>query len=360
MILKRMYRTDQNLENFGYLEGAIESNKSEQLKTIIIGSIKDFKNPNSQPILTDHLLLESIEICLIYAKPDCLKAVFEVAQDMNFTILLTAKSVSDCLSVVSLLATSFQSKTASIQEIFDCLEILHDYNPDLLIECAGAEFKSPADAMSSFCFFFVQLLKFRSGICEKSIISLLEKLRMPVIPLMLGSHKMENTKSPTVIHYLSLYGKAQLLEWIINQSKHDDECVKSHLERAATFGEEIGLIHATPLICAIAAQNIDTVSCLIKEGVSIEEKCHLHQNVTPDGRKVGNKERRQRLLNEANSKSPLEICGYIKNKNTRIAIRCLLRNRKQPIKSSKSATTSPRKRIQNKKDQNQNLEGIKS
>jgi len=99
-------------------------------------------------------------------------------------------------------------------------------------------------------------------------------------------------------------------------------------------------------------------SLLVKEGASDKEKCQLfHKNVA-EGKKDGrNKERRAKIQSEANSKSPLEICQNIKNKQTRIAMRCLLRNREQPPKSSKkSASNSPRKKVLNRKDQNQNLE----
>ena len=71
-------------------------------------------------------------------------------------------------------------------------------------------------------------------------------------------------------------------------------------------------------------------SLLVKEGASDKEKCQLfHKNVA-EGKKDGrNKERRAKIQSEANSKSPLEICQNIKNKQIRIAMRCLLRNREQ-------------------------------
>ena len=54
-------------------------------------------------------------------------------------------------------------------------------------------------------------------------------------------------------------------------------------------------------------------SLLVKEGASDKEKCQLyHRSVASDGRKDGrNKERRAKIQNEANSKSPLEICQNI-------------------------------------------------
>ena len=78
-------------------------------------------------------------------------------------------------------------------------------------------------------------------------------------------------------------------------------------------------------------------SLLVKEGASDKEKCQLfHKNVA-EGKKDGrNKERRAKIQSEANSKSPLEICQNIKNKQTRIAMRCLLRNREQ-VKLSKTS-----------------------
>lgn len=97
--------------------------------------------------------------------------------------------------MVTLLSTAFQSENTTLEELFDCLIILYKFEPDLLIEKAAAEecllfkiciflqkqfvniskLKSPADRMSSFCFFIVQMLKFRSDIDESKIISLLEK-----------------------------------------------------------------------------------------------------------------------------------------------------------------------------------------
>ena len=81
-------------------------------------------------------------------------------------------------------------------------------------------------------------------------------------------------------------------------------------------------------------------SLLVKEGASDKEKCQLfHKNVA-EGKKDGrNKERRAKIQSEANSKSPLEICQNIKNKQIRIAMRCLLRNREQ-VKFSKIVSGS--------------------
>ena len=140
--------------------------------------------------------------------------------------------------------------------------------------------------------------------------------------------------------------------------------LKRFLEEKANFGEEIGLISVTPLVCGITSQNVDTLryfykipfavrmslmtklefdflfSLLVKEGASDKEKCQLfHKNVA-EGKKDGrNKERRAKIQSEANSKSPLEICQNIKNKQIRIAMRCLLRNREQ-VKLSKTVSGS--------------------
>ena len=57
MILKRMYRSDHHLENFAFLESAIESNNSEELDVIIHQTIQEFHKKKN--ILIDHLLLES-------------------------------------------------------------------------------------------------------------------------------------------------------------------------------------------------------------------------------------------------------------------------------------------------------------
>ena len=91
MILKRMYRPDNHLENFGFLEGAIESNKSDELEITIRQTIKEFQKRKN--ILIDHLLLESIELCLIHAKPDCLKTVFDLAISIDFRLNLRARNV---------------------------------------------------------------------------------------------------------------------------------------------------------------------------------------------------------------------------------------------------------------------------
>ena len=97
--------------------------------------------------------------------------------------------------MVTLLSTAFQSENTTLDELFDCLILLYKFEPDLLMEKAAAEerllskigiilkkqfvniskLKSPADRMSSFCFFIVQMLKFHSDIDESKIISLLEK-----------------------------------------------------------------------------------------------------------------------------------------------------------------------------------------
>ena len=69
---------------------------------------------------------------------------------------------------------------------------------------------------------------------------------------------------------------------------------------------------------------------LVKEGASDKEKCQLFHKSVADGKKDGrNKERRAKIQSEANCKSPLEICQNIKNKQIRVAMRCLLRNREQ-------------------------------
>ena len=91
MILKRMYRSDNQLENFGFLEGAIESNNSDELDLTIRETIKEFTKRKN--ILIDHLLLESIELCLIHAKPSCLKTVFDLAISIDFCLNLRARHV---------------------------------------------------------------------------------------------------------------------------------------------------------------------------------------------------------------------------------------------------------------------------
>ena len=71
---------------------------------------------------------------------------------------------------------------------------------------------------------------------------------------------------------------------------------------------------------------------LVKEGASDKEKCQLYCKTASEGNrgKDGrNKERRAKLQNEANCKLPMEICQNIKNKQIRVAMRCLLRNREQ-------------------------------
>jgi len=361
MILKRMYRSDNHLENFGFLEGAIESNNSDELDLTIRETIKEFTKRKN--ILIDHLLLESIELCLIHAKPVCLKTVFDLAISIDFCLNLRARHVKDRLSVVTLLSTAFQSENTTLDELFDCLILLYKFEPDLLMEKAAAELKSPADRMSSFCFFIVQMLEFGSDMDESKIISSLERADFN-LSVMLDIEKQQkdaNTACPTIIHYFALYGKTELLNWILGKIKSSQDPkikLKRFLEEKANFGEEIGLISVTPLVCGITSQNVDIVSLLVKEGASDKEKCQLfHKNVA-EGKKDGrNKERRAKIQSEANSKSPLEICQNIKNKQIRIAMRCLLRNREQPPKSSKkSASNSPRKKVQNRKDQNQNLE----
>jgi len=361
MILKRMYRQDNHLENFGFLEAAIECNNINELDLTIRETIKEF--PKRKNILIDHLLLESIELCLIHAKPACLKTVFELAISIDFRLNLRARHVKDRLSVVTLLSTAFQSENTTQEELFDCLILLNKFEPDLLIEKAAPELKAPADRMSSFCFFIVQMLKFRSDMDESKIISLLERADLN-ISVMLETEKETkdaNTPCPTIIHYFALYGKTDLLNWIFGKIKSSNDPkikMKKFLEEQANFGEEIGLISVTPLVCGITSHNVDTVSLLVKEGASEKEKCQLYHKGVAEGKKNGrNKERRAKIQNEANCKSPLEICQNIKNKQIRIAMRCLLRNREQPQKSSKkSASNSPRKKVQNRKDQNQNLE----
>ena len=103
------------------------------------------------------------------------------------------------------MSTAFQSENTTLEELFDCLILLYKFEPDLLIEKAAVEerllskigkslikyfvniskLKSPADRMSSFCFFLVQMLKFRSDIDESKIISLLERADFN-ISVMLG------------------------------------------------------------------------------------------------------------------------------------------------------------------------------
>ena len=74
--------------------------------------------------------------------------------------------------------------------------------------------------------------------------------------------KDANTACPTIIHYFALYGKTDLLNWIFGKIKSSPDPkikMKRFLEEKANFGEEIGLMSVTPLVCGISSHNVDTV-----------------------------------------------------------------------------------------------------
>ena len=64
----RHYRSDGQLEHFALLEGAIEKNDTRQLGKLVGATIEELGDEH----LTEVLLTEAIELCLLFARPDCL------------------------------------------------------------------------------------------------------------------------------------------------------------------------------------------------------------------------------------------------------------------------------------------------
>jgi len=174
---------------------------------------------------------------------------------------------------------------------------------------------------------------------------------------MLVSYELENKSfSPTMVHYVAMKGKSSVLKWIIKRMKevNPDEYIEK-LEETCSFGKQIGLVKVTPLVCAITCESIDTVSVLLKEGINQEDKCRTFTNMqTKDGR---SKERKLKI-EEGNSKSPLELIHFVKEKSTRVALRSLFRRNeknKNPITAKQTSDSSIIMPKRNKVDINQNI-----
>ena len=103
------------------------------------------------------------------------------------------------------------------------------------------------------------------------------------------------------------------------------------LNQNANFGEEIGLLSITPLVCAITSEDVDTVAVLSKEKVTLE-KCKIFKK-RPERKNGRCADRQRKLINDA-AKTPNEIASSIKDKKARVAIKTLLRKQQDNVSFS--------------------------
>ena len=126
-----------------------------------------------------------------------------------------------------------------------------------------------------------------------------------------------------------MHGRYQLLEWIVQCIKSDfPEELSAVLNKSANFGEEIGLLSITPLVCAITSEDVDTVAVLSKEKVNLE-KCKIFKK-RPERKNGRCADRQRKLINDA-AKTPNEIASSIKDKKARVAIKTLLRKQQDNV-----------------------------
>ena len=129
-----------------------------------------------------------------------------------------------------------------------------------------------------------------------------------------------------------MHGRYQLLELIVQYLKSDlPEELNSVLNQTANFGEEIGLLSITPLVCAITSEDVDTVAVLSKEKVTLE-KCKIFKK-RPERKNGRCADRQRKLINDA-AKTPNEIASSIKDKKARVAIKTLLRKQQDNVSFS--------------------------
>ena len=129
-----------------------------------------------------------------------------------------------------------------------------------------------------------------------------------------------------------MHGRYQLLELIVQYLKSDlPEELTSVLNQSANFGEEIGLLSITPLVCAITSEDVDTVAVLSKEKVTLE-KCKIFKK-RPERKNGRCADRQRKLINDA-AKTPNEIASSIKDKKARVAIKTLLRKQQDNVSFS--------------------------
>ena len=129
-----------------------------------------------------------------------------------------------------------------------------------------------------------------------------------------------------------MHGRYQLLELIVQYLKSDlPEELTSVLNQNANFGEEIGLLSITPLVCAITSEDVDTVAVLSKEKVTLE-KCKIFKK-RPERKNGRCADRQRKLINDA-AKTPNEIASSIKDKKARVAIKTLLRKQQDNVSFS--------------------------
>ena len=129
-----------------------------------------------------------------------------------------------------------------------------------------------------------------------------------------------------------MHGRYQLLELIVQYLKSDlPEELTSVLNQTANFGEEIGLLSITPLVCAITSEDVDTVAVLSKEKVTLE-KCKIFKK-RPERKNGRCADRQRKLINDA-AKTPNEIASSIKDKKARVAIKTLLRKQQDNVSFS--------------------------
>jgi len=304
----RKYRDDGQLENFSVLEGIIESNENQKLDTLIYHTLKDLTSTASET-----LIHEATELCLLFAKPRCLRVMIDYASKRQ--MVLQANQIEENLSLVALLSTACQ-ESSKLRDLFDCLLILLEYDPVLLSEAAGDQFDEPFNRMPAAVFFAVQVLEQFRDLEDQILIQQFEKLSL--IPFVITPGEC-----PSLVHYAAMHGRYQLLEWIVQCIKSDfPEELSAVLNKSANFGEEIGLLSITPLVCAITSEDVDTVAVLSKEKVNLE-KCKIFKK-RPERKNGRCADRQRKLINDA-AKTPNEIASSIKDKKSRVAIKTLLR-----------------------------------
>jgi len=93
------YREDGYLENYGYVEQLIQetansASSARLLRKLLHQTMKFMKPEKHLEKLLSHLLLECLELCLIYSNPNCLGVVLDLVDEINIMLNLKASHVT--------------------------------------------------------------------------------------------------------------------------------------------------------------------------------------------------------------------------------------------------------------------------
>jgi len=319
----RHYRSDGQLEHYAMLEWAIEKNDAQRLNTLVGATIRDLGDGN----LVEVLVVEAIELCLLFARPNCLAVMLNYGAGAN--VSLQSNQTQEHLSAVALLSTSCQDDDVALGDVFACLLQLHQYDANLLTEMAGEQFDEPYNTIPACVFLAIQVLHHFDEMTDDELIEHFSQCPLQAL-ISQGA-----TNAPTLVHYIAMHGRAQLMGWLIEQMRVQcPEDMLHVLSREADFGAECGLT-STPLICAITAESLDTVHVLLKQNVPINDKARVKKRI------VANKppllanrclDRQRRMADDA-AKTPNEVATSIKDKKTRVSIKALLRKQQDNSKT---------------------------